>query len=332
MKHGANIYKYAKEIDVSHNEIIDFSSNINLHQPEIEIKLNSSITAKYANASYKEIRKVIAQKYEIKRSQIYLFNGATSAIYELFRFLKRKDVFLYAPLYSEYEKAAIKYKKNIYKINRLSEAMEKPQEDSIVVFVNPSTPEGYYENMQELMSMWIELNCTIILDESFLEFEALKSMRKEINNYKKLYIIQSFSKFNSCAGVRIGAIFSHKKNIEKIHTPIWNISSLDVEFLKQRFQDTEFIQKSLELHVVQKKELLEILTNSKLFNEIVDSDANFILTHSLKAEEIFEHLLENKILVRTCGSFDFLSDEWLRFAVKDESSHKELQRVLNELS
>lgn len=331
MKHGANIYKYSKKIDVPHQDIIDFSSNINLYQPEIELKLSSSLMAKYADSSYKEIKNVIAQKYEINKSQISLFNGATSAIYELFKFLKRKDVFLYAPLYSEYEKAAIKYKKNIYKINRLSEDIEKPEEDSIVVFVNPSTPEGYYENMQEQFSMWIELNCTIILDESFLEFEALKSMRQEINNYKKLYIIQSFSKFNSCAGVRIGAIFSHKKNIKKIHTPLWNISSLDVEFLKQRFQDKEFIEKSLQLHIVQKKELLEILTKSELFDEIVDSDANFILTHSIKAEEIFEHLLKNKILVRTCGSFDYLSNEWLRFAVKDESSQQKLLRVLNEL-
>ncbi|MDQ7066648.1 MAG: hypothetical protein Q9M40_00810 [Sulfurimonas sp.] len=86
-------------------------------------------------------------------------------------------------------------KKNIYKINRIEDETQAPLEDSIVVFVNPSTPEGtYYKNIKELIRSWIELDCTIILDESFLEFEALDSMREEITSYKLLYIIQSFSK------------------------------------------------------------------------------------------------------------------------------------------
>ena len=329
MLHGANIYKYAKHIGAKPEEIIDFSSNINLYQPKVEFTLSSERVAPYADSHYKEFRTFLAEKYTLKKSQIALFNGATSAIYALFSSLKRKDVFLYAPLYGEYEKAILATKKNLYKINRIQDETQIPTEDSVVVFVNPSTPEGtYYENIRELLQKWIELECTIIIDESFLEFEELESMRQEINNYKRLYIIQSFSKFYSCAGVRVGAIFSNKKNIKKLHAPLWNISTLDISFLQQRLADEEFAQKSRELHKIQKAELTKILTNSKHFSEVVESDTNFILALTENGEELFDKLLEQKILVRKCASFEYLSNNWLRFAVKDAEANKALKIAL----
>ncbi len=329
MKHGADIYKYAKRIGVSPKELIDFSSNINHYQPEIDLSLSTRDIALYADSKYREFRTLIAEKYTLKKNQIKLFNGATSAIYSLFTSIKRKDFFLYTPLYGEYEKAALLAKKNIYKINRIEDEIQMPTEDSVVVFVNPSTPEGtYYDNLKELFEQWIALECTIIIDESFLAFEELASIRQEINNYKRLYIVHSFSKFYSCAGVRVGAIFSDKKNIKKLQTPLWNISTLDISFLSQRLLDEKFIKTSRERHKIQKNELTKILTDSKHFSEIVESNTNFILALTENGEEMFDKLLEQKILVRKCASFDYLSNNWLRFAVKDKEAHQRLKVAL----
>jgi len=330
MKHGSNIYKYAKKLECTTEEIIDFSSNINLHQPTQILTLDSSLVSRYADSSYKELKEVIASNYSIDANQIALYNGATVAIYELLKSLKRKDVFLYAPLYGEYEKACTLTKKNIYRINRITDETTQPTDDSVVVFVNPSTPEGSYTDISSLLEMWMEKECVIIIDESFLEFEDLKSCREEINNYKKLYIVQSFSKFYSCAGVRIGAIFSHKKSIKKLKQPLWNLSSFDVTFLKGRLVDAAFKTQTRELHKQQKRELEDILEKSELFDEIVESNANFILTYSPRGEELFKHLLTHKILTRKCGSFNYLSNNWLRFAVKETSSHALLSKALSE--
>jgi len=38
--------------------------------------------------------------------------------------------------------------------------------------------------------------------------------------------------------------------------------------------------------------------------------------------------LKRKILVRTCGSFDYLSNDYLRFGVKDNILHKSLKKGL----
>ncbi|MFA6137896.1 MAG: aminotransferase class I/II-fold pyridoxal phosphate-dependent enzyme [Sulfurimonas sp.] len=331
MKHGAGIYKAAKELGCEADEIIDFSSNINSYNPSVSIKPTDAMVVKYGDSSYSELKYTIAKKYQIKKKQMALYNGATSAIFELLKNLKEKRVYLYAPLYGEYEKAARQEKKKIIKINRFENLYKKPKYESIVVFVNPSTPDGKYYNLEKLFGIWSEQNCTLILDESFLEFESLISLRNQINYYKKLYIIQSFSKFNACAGVRIGAIFSDFSNIEKLKTPLWNLSSFDAEFLTQRLQDETFESKSKELHKKHKQELFTVLDNSKLFAEIHQSDSNFFLTKSERANEIFGHLLKHKILVRTCGSFDFLDNSYLRFAVKESKSHNRLTEVLTKL-
>ena len=330
MKHGAGIYKQAKKLGCSPDDIIDFSSNVNLYQPKIDIKIDSKKLARYPDSNYKDLKKVIAKEFEIQKSQISLYKGATSAIFELMSSLKPQDVYLYAPLYGEYKKAAQLFKKNIHTLSRLYDIDTKVKKDSIVVFVNPTTPDAKYYDLKRLFKLWKERECTIIIDESFIEFEELDSYMSELKNYDKLYFIKSFTKFYACAGVRVGAVISSKKNIQKLPTHLWGLSTFDTEFLKQRLQDKSFVKKSRKLHKRQKRELQTILEESKLFDFIIPSDANFILVHSSGAKKIFKRLLSHKILVRTAGSFDFLSNDCLRFAVKDRESHKLLKKALHE--
>jgi threonine-phosphate decarboxylase len=332
MHHGGNIYKASKMLTCKSSEIIDFSSNINLYHPKSDIKTDNEMIVKYAESSYKNLKKTISEKYNLKSKEIALFNGATSAIYELFRYLKPLHVTLYSPLYSEYESAAKLSNKKIHKINRLKNIYKKPKKGSIVVFVNPSTPDAKFYKLKKLFKIWKEQNCTVILDESFLEFEDLESERWRIKSFKKLYIIQSFSKFYSCAGVRVGAIFSHKKNIKKLVGIHWNLSSFDVKFLEKRLKDREFAIRSRVLHVRRKKELYSILKSSKLFEKIYKSHTNFFLVKSKYAKQIYKESLKDKILLRQCGNFDYLDKEYLRFAIKDKKSHNSLKKVLHALS
>ncbi|MEO1938779.1 MAG: aminotransferase class I/II-fold pyridoxal phosphate-dependent enzyme [Sulfurimonas sp.] len=332
MEHGGDIYTLAKELDCQPQEIVDFSSNINCYQIDETLTYSAKTLAPYPDNNYPELKSAIATRYKIKEENIALFGGATDAIYQLLTQLKGKKIYLYAPLYGEYKKAALKTNKYLTIINRIEDIDGEVEKKSIVIFVNPATPDGSYYELDELFLMWKKQKCSIILDESFIEFEEHKSLRNQITDYKKLYIIQSFSKFYSCAGVRIGAVFSHKKNIRSLEVPPWRISVMDAAFLQKRLRDDAFVKKSKELHQEQKAELKKILTESGVFEVIVESDANFILTQSSRAEEIFKHLLAHKIMVRECASFDFLDASWLRFAVKDKASHAKLKEALSALA
>ena len=139
MKHGANIYKYASKIGCDYDEILDFSSNINSYHQKLTITPTSDMLVKYGDSNHTKLKDSIKNRYKIKKNQIALYNGATSAIFELIKSLKQKKIYLYTPLYGEYEKASLESKKEIHKIDRFKNLYKKPKKDSIVVFVNPST-------------------------------------------------------------------------------------------------------------------------------------------------------------------------------------------------
>jgi len=128
-----------------------------------------------------------------------LFNGASTAIYSLFRELDLEECYLYAPLYLEYKKSAILNGYKITDINRFTDINRDITKNSLVVFVNPSTPDGEFYNIYPLLQKWVEKNVTILIDESFLDFTPFQSATNYINSYDKLYIIKSMTKFYSSA-------------------------------------------------------------------------------------------------------------------------------------
>lgn len=330
IEHGGNIYDMAKRLKCKPEDIIDFSSNMNPTQTDIDLTIDPHIMKVYADPSYHELTKRIALNYELNQEEIKLFNGASSAIIALFEQLEYDSVALYAPLYGEYKIAAKRQGKKIDLINRMDEVWKKPEVKSLVVFVNPSTPDGRYYDLGALLKEWQALECTVILDESFLEFTQKESLRSEIKRYKNLYIIQSFTKFYACAGLRVGAIFSQEANIAKLFTPMWPLSSIDVCLLKRLLEDRAYKQKSKSVFEKYLQRLRATLCKTLLFDEVYVSEANYILTRSSHAKEIEEKLLKYKIMARNCGNFDFLDERYLRFAVKDDKALDALQKAFKE--
>ncbi|MCK4441653.1 MAG: histidinol-phosphate aminotransferase family protein, partial [Sulfurovaceae bacterium] len=155
-KHGGNTKEFAKEISCRVDEVIDLSSNINFVKPKIDIDFNSLDIGAYPN--YDTLKDSIANNYNIKVDQLELFNGASTAIYSLFRQLDLKECYLYAPLYLEYKKSAILNGYKVNYINRFTDIYHEITENSLVVFVNPSTPDGEFYNIYPLLKKWIDKN------------------------------------------------------------------------------------------------------------------------------------------------------------------------------
>ncbi len=167
-QHGGDIYQFSKEIGCDPSEVIDLSSNINFIKPKLDIDFNTLNISPYPN--YEALQESIATLYDVKSFKLELFNGATSAIYSLFRLLGLKHVTLYAPLYLEYKKAAKAYGYKIDLINRFKDLNQEIKPGSLVIFVNPSTPDGTFYMLDKLMQIWMDKECTILIDESFLDF------------------------------------------------------------------------------------------------------------------------------------------------------------------
>ena len=332
-KHGGNITAFAKEIGCQLSEVLDLSSNINFVKPTIHLDFNSLNISAYPN--YDALENSIASLYDVKPSELELFNGATSAIYALFRNLQTREVTLYAPLYLEYEKASSLNGYNITHIDRFDDLGKEPKENSLVVFVNPSTPEGCYYEREKLMELWIKKRCTILVDESFLDFTTYSSVIPYLKHYNKLYILKSMTKFYSSAGIRIGALLSTKENIKSIKAkePLWKISEFDSHYLQEALKDKTFASKSREINEENRAYLREILKNSSYIAKAYHSDANFVLCKldKIDAFTFQKHLNTYKIMVRNCANFYGLDKSFVRIAVKEKFLLNKLEKALRKI-
>ena len=321
--HGGDIYTFAKKLKTKPEKIVDFSSNINQCSPSISLDFNTLDVSKYADTNYSKLKKSLAKKYQVKTNQIALFNGASSAIQTLIE--TQPHVTLYAPIYSEYKR----YAKDVELIDRFKNLYQEPQKDSFVVFVNPSTPDGKYYDMDELFEIWDRQNNTVLIDESFLDFTPNTSA---FRNSNKVYILKSLTKFYSCAGVRVGIVLSSKQNIKKLELkiPTWNISSYDEAYILEALKDKEFEKKTMKKIIKDKERLYKVLKSSKYIKKIYESDANFFL---VKLKKIDAHTLQmwcryENILIRECENFDFLDAKHVRLAVRGKKDVKKLEKVL----
>ena len=292
-----------------------------------QICFDGDIVTSSATIACDRLKQTIASNYNVDEQNIALF-PQTDLYTTLFRSLKEKKVYLYTPIDPSFEKAAFRANKFLSKINRLSDIENPPAKKSIVVFCNPAQPEGEMHDINELLRMWMKLKCTIIIDESYIDFENLTSARDTIKEYKKLYIIHSFTPFYATQGVPLSALFAHKKTISKLSLQTPTLSALDAAFFTQLLDDAAFKTKAQEEHAKQKQELNAILEETNLFDEVAPSNANFILCYTPRGKELYEHLQKHNIEVQSAHEYDYLSENWLRFRVQEHNAQIKLKEVL----
>jgi len=329
-EHGGDIEKFAQEIGCDIDEAIDLSSNINFVKPKIGIDFTNLEISSYPN--YDKLFKNIADVYGVDTDEIEIFNGGSSAIFTLFRELDLSHCAIYCPAYLEYKKAAKIFQYKYELINRFTNINQSIKDNSLIVFVNPSTPEGTLYNLENLMTYWISKNAVILIDESFLEFTGGISATRYLNKYERLYILKSMTKFYGSAGIRIGTLISNQKNLKiiKAKEPRWKISQFDSHYIQSALADKTFNRKSSNLNNEAKYYLENILKNSRLIEKIFPSSANFILVKlkNITAPEFQEHLKPYKIMLRDCSNFDFLDDNFVRIAVKNKKLLEKLEEAI----
>lgn len=332
--HGGQVENFASALGCKVEEVIDLSSNINFIKPTVNVDFNELDISAYP--TYSKLYESIASNYKVNSNQCELYNGGSSAIFSLFRHLKLKHCTIYSPAYLEYKKAAKLFSYKISHINRLNILDQFVEENSFVIFVNPSTPDGQLYEIDTMMQYWMSRNCTLLIDESFLDFTDGISMTKYINSYDKLYILKSMTKFYSSAGIRVGTLISSEKNIQKLQKsePMWKLSHFDSIYLQEALKDKTFKTVSKAINVKNSIFLEKILNESNLFSHVQTSSTNFILAKlkNITAQDLQTTLLQYKILIRDCSNFDYLDDSYVRFAVKSENHLKVLQTALSSMS
>ena len=341
-QHGGDILSFCKEINAKQKDVIDLSSNINFLKPNIKIDFNKLDISAYP--TYENLYEIIAKRYSIKADKIELFNGGSSAIFSFFRNQNLKHCTIYSPAYLEYKKAAKLFSYKTFLINRFKNINTKNiKKNSLVIFVNPSTPDGVYYDLEKLLKIWKKKNCTVLCDESFLDFTNKKSAIKYLKKYNNLYILKSMTKIYSSAGIRVGAIISKKKNIKALKKtePLWKLSVFDSLYLQDSILDKRFTAKTVKDTKTIKRYTINKLQKIDFIEKIYKSEANYLLIKlkNISSNELQNRLKEYKTMIRDCSNFDYLDSSFIRIAIKNKknmkyfiNSLKEIKKDINNVS
>ncbi|PLY06428.1 MAG: aminotransferase class I/II [Arcobacter sp.] len=311
--------------------MIDFSIELNFLKPNVELDYNKIHTFK--TDKYTTLLTLLSKRYKVNNNQIELFNGYSSAIYSILKFLNLKYCFIYSPCNLVYKKAASNLDYEVRLINRFENIFLPIKEQSVVVFANPSFLDGTYYDLDKLFKYWSSKDATVIIDESLLDFSSELSALNYMKNYEKLYIVKDFSKYYSNESLNIASIFSNEKNSELLrkYEPEDKLSNFDMFYLEESFKDKEFKLISNSVNIKNKASLEKILNSNKYVDSFFHSSSNSLLIKlkNISSKEFKAKLEDKSIKISNCLKYDFIDDSYINIYISSKDNIVKLEEVLN---
>lgn len=344
MVHGGDILTYK---NMTNEEIIDFSSNINPLGPPKGLKKvideAYSELIMYPDIHYRELKENIANYLGCSLAKVIVGNGALEIINNFCLMFRRTVVFI--PCFSEYIKRSEVFEKEVLKLPLDSkfhidiEALEQNlRVGDILILGNPNNPTGFRIEKQTLIqiqSIVKEKDAFLLLDEAFFEFcpndyDSITLFEGEDN----VCVIRAATKIFALPGIRLGYGVVSSNFIQKyidVESP-WSVNSYANAAGRCIFKDKNYIEKTKNYIQKERKYLLDNLSKIEWIMPF-ESQTNFILIKLLKYNEdiIFQKFIEKGILIRKTSSFDGLSNNYIRIAVKDHKCNEKLINIFREI-
>ena len=151
-----------------------------------------------------------------------------------------------------------------------------------------------------------------------------------VNNYDNVMILRGLSKFYAAPGLRLGyGVTSNEDFLEVIRTNQnpWSVNSIGALAGELMLKDNAYISATRELICSERTKLFEAI---KSIPELYAYEpiANFILVKILKegvtSFDIFEFLIQRKMMIRDCASFESLKGEFIRFCIMSPEDNQKL--------
>lgn len=306
--------------------------------PNIDLDLNSVDITKGGDID--ELSTKMALHYGVKTSEVEFFNGEEALLHSLFKYLFfienfQGKCYIYAPCTKGFEKVLKSFSKNIELINRLENINEYVSKNALVIFTNPSTPDGKYHEIESLLAFWQERKATIIVDESLFDFYDGVSASNFIQENSDLYIVKSMEIFYHMKGVKFATLISSSKNIQRLkqYENSNKLSVFDTTYVKAVLEDRNFKRITQAIHAKNITLLEEVLRCSALFEVIHTTNTNFILAElkNMEAKELQDLLSREGVLISEFSHIKFLGNKYVGFEVYSEECIRNLIQAFQKI-
>lgn len=266
---------------------------------------------RYPDPMQLKLKKRLAEAKHLAIDQIFLGNGSDDVLNQLmiaFCAPGKDKAVLLPPTFGMYQVCA-----NINGIQTIEvpltddfhldiKAINEVQSKAtkIIFIANPNNPTGNCFALEDIRKIIEEFDGLVVVDEAYVEFATDKSVISWINDYHNLIVVQTFSKAQGLAGLRLGMAFAHSAIIDlmnKVKAP-YNINSLTQKEILKRLEEQGLIQQQVHRIKLEKEQLMLEFESISFIEKVFPSDANFFLIRMDDSTQRYNELIDRGIVVR----------------------------------
>ena len=282
---------------------------------------------RYPDPYQSDLKTEISKIKEVPADQIFLGNGSDEAIDLLFRAFcnpGKDNVILLPPTYGMYEVSASINDVAIRKVPLTSDFQMQPEkvlaavdDQTKIIFVcSPNNPSANKLKRENIIQVLENFKGIVVLDEAYIDFSDEPSFTTQLEKYPNLLVMQTFSKAWGLASLRLGMAFGSKDIIAILNRikPPYNISGLTQDTVLASLKNYDKV-KSMTQEILEEREFLKNeLAKLPFVQKIHPSHANFLLVKIPNAMQVYQDLIEQKIIVRNRAKV-LLCEDCLRISV-----------------
>lgn len=293
----------------------------------------------YQSALKAEISKIKA----VRPTQIFLGNGSDEAIDLLYRAFcnpGKDNVILLPPTYGMYEVSANINDVEIRKVSLTEDFQLQPEQilqavdvNSKILFIcSPNNPSANKVNREDVLFLLENFHGLVVVDEAYIDFSDEPSFITVLDRFPNLLVMQTFSKAWGLAALRLGMAFASEDIIRILNKikPPYNISGLTQDTVLAAINDKAKVDKMIQ-EILAEREFLKIeLENLDFVKKIHPSHANFLLVKLPNANQVYDDLIEEKVIVRNRAKV-LLCEDCLRITVGTREENELLLKALRKI-
>jgi histidinol-phosphate aminotransferase len=266
---------------------------------------------RYPDPMQKKLKQRLAEVKGVHKEQIYLGNGSDEVLNQLmiaFATPGKDEAIIFPPTFGMYKVCAdINGVKTIevplikdFQLDVPAILAAQNKRTKMIFIPSPNNPTGNCFAVEDIQQLLEKFNGLVVVDEAYVEFAEDQSILPQLSDYDNLVVVQTFSKAQGLAGVRLGMCFGDSIIIDlmnKVKAP-YNINVLTQELVIKRLDEQGHVHKQVHQIRLEKERLVQEIISISFVKNIYPSNTNFFLAKVDNSNKRYKQLIERGIVVR----------------------------------
>lgn len=266
---------------------------------------------RYPDPMQKKLKQRLGEAKGVNVEQIYLGNGSDEVLNQLmiaFCAPGKDQAIILPPTFGMYQVCAdinnietipVPLTKD-FQLDIPAILAAKTKRTKMIFIPSPNNPTGNCFVVEDIRLLLDKFNGLVVVDEAYVEFAEDQSILSQLSDYDNLIVVQTFSKAQGLAGVRLGMCFGDPQIIHlmnKLKAP-YNINILTQEVVLERLDEQGLIQQQMQQILAEKERIINEIASLSFIKKIYPSHANFFLVKVDNSSKRYNQLIERGIVVR----------------------------------